>query len=167
EAARGAPRIGECLQHVGPGESIGQHHVCDLRPGHRRRGRDGADQRQLPGTPGTRRPALQLLTDTFVQPRRARARRGLSTTLSGTMHVGRSGALLALALVAPAAAAQVAVPPLPRLALETFPSAARAAISRADREATAHAGDAQKAGTLARTLQAWEQWSAAHETYAR
>src|SRR5205807_4026965 len=48
-----------------------------------------------------------------------------------------------------------------------FPPAARAAISRADREATAHAGDAQKAGTLARTLQAWEQWSAAHETYAR
>jgi len=43
----------------------------------------------------------------------------------------------------------------------------RDAIARAHHEATAHATDALRAGTLGRVLQAWEQWDAAHQSYTR
>ncbi len=66
----------------------------------------------------------------------------------------------------PCAAAQPA-PPLPRLALDTFSAASREAISAAYRTATARPTDAAAVGALARVLQAWEQWHAAHESYAR
>ena len=64
------------------------------------------------------------------------------------------------------AAAQVP-PRLPRLALDTYPPAARDAISRAHRDASARPADAGVGGALGRVLQAWEQWDAAHEAYAR
>src|SRR5439155_14126499 len=82
------------------------------------------------------------------------------------MHFGRGGAALALALVARVVAAQV-TPPLPRLSLDTYPLAARDAISRAHRNATTRSADPAAVGALARVLHAWEQWDAAHETYAR
>lgn len=72
-------------------------------------------------------------------------------------------ALLGLALVV--AASQP--PPLPDLALATFPAAAREPIARAQREALARSTDDGAVGTLARLLQAWEQWDAAHQAYAR
>src|SRR5437773_2762612 len=83
------------------------------------------------------------------------------------MHFSRGGAALALALVARAAAAQIALPALPRLSLDTYPSAARSAISRAHRDASARSADPAAVGALARVLHAWEQWDAAHETYSR
>ena len=82
------------------------------------------------------------------------------------MHLGHGRAALALALVARAVAAQV-TPPLPRLSLDTYPAAARDAISRAHRSATARSADPAAVGALARVLHAWEQWDAAHETYTR
>jgi tetratricopeptide (TPR) repeat protein len=63
--------------------------------------------------------------------------------------------------------AQATLPPLPRLALDSYPTTAREAISRAHREASARPADPSAVGTLARTLHAWEQWSAAHDTYVR
>ena len=70
-------------------------------------------------------------------------------------------------LVATLVAAQTPVSPLPRLALDTYPPAARDAISRAHRDASARPDDASTVGTLAKILHAWEQWDAAHEAYAR
>jgi tetratricopeptide (TPR) repeat protein len=66
-----------------------------------------------------------------------------------------------------ATTAQVVVPPLPRLALDTYPPAARDAISRAHRDASARSTDPEAVGALARVLHAWEQWDAAHDAYAR
>ncbi len=63
--------------------------------------------------------------------------------------------------------AQNAVPPLPTLALETYPPAAREAIVRAHRDAAVRDGDAEAAGNLGRVLHAWEQWEAAHQSYQR
>jgi tetratricopeptide (TPR) repeat protein len=65
------------------------------------------------------------------------------------------------------AAAQTALPPLPRLALDTYPTPARDAVARAGRDATARPTDPSAVGALARTLHAWEQWGAAHDAYAR
>src|SRR5262245_26160940 len=65
------------------------------------------------------------------------------------------------------ALAQAALPPLPRLALDTFPASTREAISRVYRDATARPSDVAAVGALAKTLHAWEQWSGAHDTYAR
>jgi tetratricopeptide (TPR) repeat protein len=65
------------------------------------------------------------------------------------------------------ALAQTTVPPLPRLALDTYPAAAREAISRAHRDATARSTSAETVGALGRVLQAWEQWDGAHQAYAR
>ncbi|OLC73979.1 MAG: hypothetical protein AUH72_22455 [Acidobacteria bacterium 13_1_40CM_4_65_8] len=56
---------------------------------------------------------------------------------------------------------------MPRLALDSYPSPTREAISRAYRDAVARPTDAAAVGTLARTLHAWEQWSAAHDAYSR
>jgi len=65
------------------------------------------------------------------------------------------------------AVAQTALPPLPRLSLDTYPAAARTAISRAHRAATERSTDAETAGALGRTLHAWEQWESADQAYAR
>jgi tetratricopeptide (TPR) repeat protein len=64
-------------------------------------------------------------------------------------------------------AAQSAAPPLPALALDAYPPVAREAIARAHRDARAQPGDAARTGALGRVLQAWEQWDAAHQAYAR
>ena len=58
-------------------------------------------------------------------------------------------------------------PPLPALALDAYPPAARDAIARAHRVATAQPANAEAVGTLGRVLHAWEQWDAARESYAR
>jgi tetratricopeptide (TPR) repeat protein len=63
--------------------------------------------------------------------------------------------------------AQTTLPPLPRLALDSYPVSTRQAISRPYREATARPADAEAVGALARSLHAWEQWGAAHEAYLR
>jgi tetratricopeptide (TPR) repeat protein len=65
------------------------------------------------------------------------------------------------------AAAQVTLPPLPQLALDTYPAAAREALARAHRDAARRPADPSAVGTLARMLHAWEQWGAAHEAYTR
>jgi tetratricopeptide (TPR) repeat protein len=57
--------------------------------------------------------------------------------------------------------------PLPTVAIESLPPAARQSVSRVYREAVAHPGDIERVGALARTLHAWELWDAAHQTYAR
>lgn len=64
-------------------------------------------------------------------------------------------------------AAQTAVPPLPRVALETYPPAARTAIAAAYAAAEKSPADATAAGDLGRVLHAWEQWDAARGAYAR
>ena len=76
------------------------------------------------------------------------------------------GAPLFVSLIASMATAQ-ALPPLPRIALENFPEAARARISRAYEAAAARSTDAQAVGELGRVLHAWEQWESAHEAYLR
>ncbi len=58
-------------------------------------------------------------------------------------------------------------PPLPRIALDEFPSTARAAVSRAYVDAAARPSDAAAAGALGRVLHAWEQWDGAHQAYQR
>ncbi len=63
--------------------------------------------------------------------------------------------------------ARFAQAPLPRLALDTYPPAARDDISKAHRVAAAKPNDEQSVGALARMLHAWEQWDAAHEAYGR
>ena len=62
---------------------------------------------------------------------------------------------------------QPAPPPLPALVLDSYPAAAREALARAFRDAAAHDRDADRIGALGRVLQAWEQWDAAHQAYAR
>src|SRR5882762_5761637 len=57
--------------------------------------------------------------------------------------------------------------PLPRLALDSYPSQAREALSRVYRDATARPADAGAVGALARALHAWDQWGAAHDAYVR
>ncbi|HET7697163.1 MAG TPA: tetratricopeptide repeat protein [Vicinamibacterales bacterium] len=70
--------------------------------------------------------------------------------------------LVVLTLLQPAAQ-----PPLPALALDSYPAAARTAIARAYQAAQAAPGEAQAAGHLGRVLHAWEQWEAARAAYAR
>jgi tetratricopeptide (TPR) repeat protein len=64
-------------------------------------------------------------------------------------------------------AAQTALPPLPRLALDSFPPETRAILTRSYQAATARPTDAEAVGALARMLHAWNQWGAAHEAYER
>jgi tetratricopeptide (TPR) repeat protein len=73
----------------------------------------------------------------------------------------------AFAAASRAPSAQASLPDLPRLALETFPPPTRDAIQKPYSEATARPTDADAVGALGRALQAWEQWSAAHDAYAR
>jgi tetratricopeptide (TPR) repeat protein len=76
--------------------------------------------------------------------------------------------LLLVAWLGPAvASAQSSPPPLPTLALDSYPPAARDAVARAHRDAAAHPADADRAGALGRVLHAWEQWDAAHRAYSR
>jgi tetratricopeptide (TPR) repeat protein len=75
--------------------------------------------------------------------------------------------LLVTLLAAAAPPAQSSPPPLPAIVLDSYPPAAREAIARAYRDAAAHDTDAERIGTLGRVLQAWEQWDAAHQAYAR
>jgi len=55
---------------------------------------------------------------------------------------------------------------LPRIALDSYPPAARDDIDRAYTLARSRPDDDQAVGALARTLHAWEQWDAAHEAYS-
>jgi len=71
------------------------------------------------------------------------------------------------ALVALSVAAQTTLPPLPRLALDSFPPETRDVVVRSYQAATARPQDVAAVGALARVLHAWNQWGAAHETYAR
>jgi protein O-GlcNAc transferase len=57
--------------------------------------------------------------------------------------------------------------PLPRLALDSFPPAARAALADVYRDAAAQPDSKEAVGALAKRLHAWEIWEPAHETYAR
>src|SRR5689334_8860870 len=75
--------------------------------------------------------------------------------------------VLSIIAIALSTASAFAQPPLPRLALETYPPAAREAIARAHANASAHPQDADATGAFGRVLQAWEQWGAAHEAYVR
>jgi tetratricopeptide (TPR) repeat protein len=79
-----------------------------------------------------------------------------------------SGSILLLALVAAVSPAQSkpSAPPLP-VVLETFPAAAREAVSRLYKEASARPADAGAAGAVGRMLHAWEQWDSAHQAYER
>jgi tetratricopeptide (TPR) repeat protein len=60
-----------------------------------------------------------------------------------------------------------AQPPLPHLDLANLPQAARTALTPVASDAAAHPDDAARAGLLGMHLQAWEQWSAARDAYAR
>lgn len=57
--------------------------------------------------------------------------------------------------------------PVPSLALDALPLAAREALSRAADDAAAHPDSPAAVGALARTLHAWAQWDAAHQAYER
>jgi tetratricopeptide (TPR) repeat protein len=63
--------------------------------------------------------------------------------------------------------AQAGPPPLPQLALDTYPPAARDAIARVHQAAIARPSDAGAVRSLAETLHAWDQWEAAHQVYVR
>lgn len=63
--------------------------------------------------------------------------------------------------------AQTAAPPLPVVALDSFPPEARESIQTALDAARARPADHQAAGGLGITLHAWEQWQAAHAAYTR
>jgi tetratricopeptide (TPR) repeat protein len=52
-------------------------------------------------------------------------------------------------------------------ALDSFPASARELIEPAARAAAEHPDDADAVAALGRALHAWEQWSSAHEAYAR
>jgi len=76
--------------------------------------------------------------------------------------------LLLLLVAGPGASpGQSPAPPLPTLALETYPAAAREAIARAHRNAVATPTDGEASGALGRVLQAWEQWDDSHVAYVR
>ena len=63
--------------------------------------------------------------------------------------------------------AQTTIPPLPHLALDSYPLSSRKALERFYEAAVAHPNDAAAIGALGRALHAWDQWSAAHEAYVR
>jgi tetratricopeptide (TPR) repeat protein len=79
--------------------------------------------------------------------------------------------LAAALLTATSAIAQPGIEPklpaLPVIALETFPPEARTALEAALAEARRSPPEAAAAGGLGITLQAWEQWEAAHLAYQR
>jgi tetratricopeptide (TPR) repeat protein len=75
------------------------------------------------------------------------------------------GISLALALLVARPAAQT--PALPRLPLSAYATETRDAVEPMLRAAAARPTDASAAGALGRTLQAWQQWHAAHEAFRR
>lgn len=75
--------------------------------------------------------------------------------------------MLSTAATGTAVAQESALPPLPQLKIDLFPPAAREAVAAAYKRAAASPEDGEAAGALGRVLQAWEQWDAAHEAYAR
>jgi tetratricopeptide (TPR) repeat protein len=75
--------------------------------------------------------------------------------------------LIVVVLLNGAVALGQAAPPLPALPLNTYPPAMRDAISRAYKDAQSRPAEPAATGALATLLHAWEQWSAAHDTYAR
>jgi tetratricopeptide (TPR) repeat protein len=77
------------------------------------------------------------------------------------------GALLTAAPAIAQPGIEAKLPALPVIALETFPSDARTALETALAEARRSPPDAVAAGGLGITLQAWEQWGAAHLAYQR
>ena len=105
----------------------------------------------------------------FHFPGARRIRYRYSVTHPSAWRAHQGVALQAIVLVGSCVAvfAQQAAPPLPQLALETYPAAAREPLSRAHREATARPLSSDAVCALARALHAWEQWESAHETYVR
>jgi tetratricopeptide (TPR) repeat protein len=81
-------------------------------------------------------------------------------------RVAAQGALILVASCA-TLFAQPAPPPLPHLALDTYPPSAREPLARAHHEATVRPLAADAVCGLARALHAWEQWEGAHQAYAR
>ena len=75
--------------------------------------------------------------------------------------------MFATLLLAASLTFQPATPPLPALALESYPPAARTAIAAAYKAAESRPNDARAVGDLGRALHAWEQWEAARSAYAR
>ncbi len=59
------------------------------------------------------------------------------------------------------------MPPLPTIALESFPPAARDGLATALAQARSRPTDPLAAGGLGIALQAWEQWEGAHAAYLR
>jgi protein O-GlcNAc transferase len=87
-----------------------------------------------------------------------------------TVRVGATLLVAALLTGSPTialAARGPELPPLPAIALETFPPDARTALEAALLEARRKPQDAGAAGALGIALQAWEQWDAAHLAYRR
>jgi len=83
------------------------------------------------------------------------------------MRLAQALLLATLLVLNSTAAAGQTAPPLPRVAVDQFPASARAAVSRALKEADARPTDPAAVGALARTLHAWEQWESAHQAYSR
>lgn len=75
------------------------------------------------------------------------------------------GIVLMLALIAARPSAQT--PALPRLPLSAYATETRDAVEPLLKAAAARPADASAAGALGRTLQAWQQWDAAHEAFRR
>jgi len=83
-----------------------------------------------------------------------------------TRRSQRHAAIVAtMALVCVAVDAQA--PPLPSLPLGEYPAEARAAVAPAYDAALRQPTDAAIVGALGRTLQAWLEFDAAHQTYVR
>ena len=73
---------------------------------------------------------------------------------------------VALTLTASLPAGQSSPQPL-TLSLETYPAEIRKDLAGPYANARAHPNDANAIASLARILQAWEQWETAHEVYTR
>ena len=56
---------------------------------------------------------------------------------------------------------------MPKLSLEAYPAEIRRDLARPYENVRAHPDDPDAVGSLARVLQAWEQWETAHEVYTR
>ena len=184
-------RGGEYLQPPGvrkPGHGAAERHVR-ADPQHPGRRRHHQRQRVVRRTADSHRRAVHLLTR--GAPLRQRAPRSprrpvghphrafrffsRSSDILRPMIVptgsvaGRAfaravcPAITAMAMVVSAQSAQ----PLPSLALDRFPEAARAAVSGAYQAARKQPSDAKAVGALAQNLQAWEQWDTAHQVYLR
>jgi tetratricopeptide (TPR) repeat protein len=89
----------------------------------------------------------------------------LSRMRGRSLDPRRGAALVALGLSL--VSTQANLPPLPVVAPEPLPPAARASISSAYNAAVTRSNDAPSVGALGRVLHAWEQWDAAHQAYSR